>query len=899
MNASRPAPPRLAEALLRRLTAHDERSFIVDDFREAFDERVAQLGLRAAKAWYWHETLHSLGPLMKNRWQVDSRPSRSSRTNGVESVRDFFGDAAYVLRSISRSPALAIAIALTLGLGIGAAATMYGVVDRLLLRGPEHVVDPGSLRRIYTQVRSKASGEFTTSTLGYVAYTILRDNARSVAQAAAYNLNQGRVGRGVNGVDAQVGSATADFFTLLGTRPALGRFFTAAEDSPPEGQRVVVLDHGYWEREFGGDPSAIGQKIVVNDEAFTVIGVAAPNFTGAELRPVDLWIPMSASFHPTKNWSTTWNAQWLNVLVRLKPGFTQQQVDEDLTLAFRAGYGGKEQAWQSASITGRNIGFTRSGKERPEAAIARWLTAVALLVLLIAAANVANLMLVRAWGRRYEITVRLALGVSRSRLARLLVLEGIAYAALGGAASIAVAYAGGEAMHRLLLSNISWGGPTVSSRVLVVAIALTVVVGTLISLAPIVQTLGTDVASTLRSGASASTARASRTRQSLLIVQTAFSMTLLIGAGLFIRSLANVRGLDLGVEPDKVLVVAVDFSTAGESSEEKSRSAAVWRDLRERIVNGPGVTHAALAIGSPFGNGFGVDVKVPGRDTLPTAPGGGPYISAVGADYFSTTGTALVRGREFTASDGAQSPRVAIVNETMAALLWPGDQPLGKCIMVDGGDCSTIVGVVRNARRYGIQEPASMQYYIPFGQEKSFGGTVLLVRPAGRARAFAGALRRAVAAAVPNANYIKITSMQDRVDPQIRPWRLGATMFGLFGAVALGIAAVGLYSGIAFATTQRTHEFGVRLAVGADGGRLMRGVLAGGLRTTGFGLLVGALVSLAAGTRVAPLLFGVSAHDPIVFGAVGITLLIVSVFASLIPAWKAARTDPLIVLRSS
>jgi len=439
---------------------------------------------------------------------------------------------------------------------------------------------------------------------------------------------------------------------------------------------------------------------------------------------------------------------------------------------------------------------------------------------------------------------------------------------------------------------------------LVIAIALTALVGTLISLAPIAQILATDLASSLRGGTKLSTTRTSRLRRGLLVIQTAFSMTLLIGAGLFIRSLSNVRRLDLGVEPDRVLVVSVDWPRLikpdpAAAAAQRARQASAWRELRERIAHEPGVTHAALAIGSPFGNGFGVDVKVPGRDTLPAAPGGGPYVSAVGADYFATTGTSLVRGRGFTETDGAGSQRIAIVNETMASLVWPREDPIGKCIIVDNQPCSTVVGMVRDARRYGIREPASMQYYIPFGQETSFGGTVLLVRPAGEARTFQNTLRRDVAAAVPTANYLAVSSMQDRVDPQIRPWRLGATMFGLFGAVALGIAAIGLYSGIAYSTAQRTHEFGVRLAVGSGAGRLMRGVLFDGLRTASVGLVAGLIVALAAGKRIAPLLFDVSPRDPSVFVGVAVMLLVVAALASFVPAWKAARTDPLIVLRSS
>jgi putative ABC transport system permease protein len=899
-----PPPPWLAELLVSLVSPRAERGFVLGDFREMYEERMAGVGLRRARRWYWRETLRSLGPIMQSRWQSRGRGPSVSGAVRVDWLRDLAADARYVGRTTSRSPAIAVAIALTLGLGIGAAATMYGVIDRLLLRGPEGVVDPASIRRVYAHVRTKASGEFTTSYLGYVSYTTLRDHARSVAQSAAYNVNDGRIGRGVEAVMAHVGAATADFFPLLGVRPTLGRFFTPQEDAPPDGQRMVVLDYGYWQREFGGARSAIGRTVIIDDQPFIVIGVAPAGFTGVELRRVDLWIPMSASAHPRSDWPTTWRAQWLNVVIRPKPRLSRQQIDEDLTATFRASYAGSDQEWTAADISGRSIAFTAAGTERPEASIARWLAAVALLVLVIAGANVANLLLVRALRRHHEISIRLALGIGRMRLARLLAMESLAYAALGGAVSIAIAYAGGETMHRIFLPNVAWGSSPITGRVVLLAVVLTGVVGTLISLAPIGQALPLNLATALRTTIAASSARSSGARRGLLILQTALSMTLLIGAGLFIRSLSNVRHLDLGVEPERVLVVGINWPRlatpdSATRSAERARRANAWRELRDRVAREPGVSHAAIAVGSPFGNGFGVDIRIPGRDTLPVAPGGGPYVSAVGVDYFATAGTPLVRGRDFLPADGPLAPRVAIVNQTMAALAWPNEDALGKCIIIDDHPCSTVVGIVRDARRYSIQEPASMQYYIPFGQETGFGGAVLLVRPSGDARAFEATLRHAVGRIVPDAKYINVSSMQDRVDPQIRRWRLGATMFGLFGIMALGIAAIGLYSVIAYATAQRTHEFGVRLAIGSDGTRLMRGVLYDGLRLAGWGLVAGLAVALVAGDRVAPLLFNVSPRDPVVFLVVAATLIVVSMLASLVPAWRAARTDPVIALRTS
>lgn len=835
---------------------------------------------------------------------LSSTRRRAARRHWADRLGDVRDDVGYAVRSARRSPAFTLAVAITLGLGIGAVATMYGVVDRLLVRGPEHVVRAASLRRIYAHVRSKSSGEFTTSVVSYSTYTTVRDHARSVAQAAAYSENQVRAGRGVDAVPIELGTATADFFPMLGVKPLRGRFFTAAEDAPPDGRNVAVIDEGYWRRELGADDGAIGRTIVLSSQSFTIIGIAPAGFTGVELGPVDVWIPMSAGQHPVKDWAHAWNAQWVNVAVRLGPGLSPEQVDADLTAAFRANYGGTDVEWTHADVSARPIAFTATGHERSDARVARWLAAVALLVLLIAAANVANLLIVRAMRRRHEIAVRLALGISRGRLAGLLAIESLVFSLIGATVGMALAYAGGEMMRRVFLPAIVWTAPIVSGRMLAIAALLVVIVGAAIALAPIAHVLATDLATSIRgTGVNAGT-RSSNVRCTLLTIQTALSVALLIGAGLFVRSLWNVRHLDLGVEPSRVVVASVGWPsvpslTPDIAAAEKARRANAYRELRDRIAHLPGVSHAALAIGSPFGFGFGVDVKVPGHDTLPSAPGGGPYVNAVGEDYFSTVGTPLVRGRVFGRADGTGTPRVAIVNETMASLVWPNEDALGKCIVVeDSNACATVVGIVRDARRQAINEPASMQFYVPIGQEAGFGGTVLLARPAGDAEPFEQSLRGAIIAAEPAANYLNIFSMQDRLDPQLRPWRLGAAMFGLFGALALIVAAVGLYSVIAYSTAQRSHEFGVRLAIGSSAQRLARGVVLDGVRVAALGVALGGLVALVAGRRIAPLLFRVSPTDPLVFVIVAGVIVAAALLASLVPALRAARTDPVIALRS-
>ncbi|HEY2376931.1 MAG TPA: FtsX-like permease family protein [Gemmatimonadaceae bacterium] len=555
-------------------------------------------------------------------------------------------------------------------------------------------------------------------------------------------------------------------------------------------------------------------------------------------------------------------------------------------------------------MSARPIAYNASGTERPEAPIARWLAAVALIVLIIANANVANLLIVRLLRRRREIAVRLALGISRSRLGRLLILEGMVYAIVGGAAGIGFAYGGAEIMRRVFLSNVVWDTAPVDTRVLLVAMLLTVTTGFMVSFAPLLQTRRADIVVALRGTGGSGGARQSRTRFALLVTQAAFSVLLLTGAGLFMRSLSNVRRLDLGLQPDRVLVGEVDWPRLRNVSPpvaaaERRRETVLWMSLRDYLTRARGVEHAALAIGSPFGYGFGVTLKVPGRDTLPSAPGGGPYVNAVTSEYFATVGTPVVRGRVFGPNEGATTERVAIVNEMMAKLLWPEEDPLGKCIIVgdDETRCSTVVGVVRDARRYGIREDPAMQYYIPFGQEAGFGGTVLLVRPSGDVQSYVSALRRTIAQLVPDASVIDVGVMQDRVDPQIRPWRLGATMFGLFGAIALVVAAIGLYSVVSYVTAQRTHEIGVRLAIGAGARRIVGLIVTDGMRVAVVGAAIGLVLALIASRWIAPLLFNESARDPWVYLGVTVTLLAVAAIACLAPAVRAARVDPVNALR--
>jgi predicted permease len=838
-----------------------------------------------------------------NRTRIQERRRAAAGSVTLETMGQ---DLRYVVRALARSPGFSGMVVLTLALGIGANAAMFGIIDRLLLRGPEHVVDADRVVRLYATQRED-DAERVESVVGYVAFAGLRDNTRAFERLAAYAWTEETVGRGLDAERIKVGRASWDFFPLLGVRPVLGRFFGPDEDKPPRGADVVVLEEGYWERMFGGDRGVIGRTIDLGGATFTIIGVAPRGFTGAEFERRDAWVPISVTrWGPGPNWPTAWDVQWLQVIGRLKPSVGRAEANADATAAHARAYDGPpNNSMRTATFSVAPLHYNRAGRESTEAAVARWLVAVAAIVLVIACANVANLFLARALRRRREVAVRLALGISRGRLIRLLLLESLALGIVGGAAGLAIATAGGRYVRGALLPNVQWTSSPVDARVLAITALAALVTGIVIGLLPAIQATRPDVAGALKAGARDGGQRM-RLRSALTIMQAALSVVLLVGAGLFVRSLRNVRGLDLGIQPDRVLIVSLSWPRVADISpeagqRERTRRAAVWDHALERVRELPGVDRAAVVVGTPFQSGFSPGVRVAGRDSIPKLAGGGPFVTAVSSDYFATAGTRLLNGRVITATDRADGERVAVINETMARTLWPTGTAIGQCLVFsDTLPCSRIVGIVQNARRFQLREPPAMQVYIPLGQERAlgFGGSQLLVRPARDAGALTQAIRREVLALDPGVRYVAMRTMQDVIDPQVRPWKLGATMFSVFGVLALAVAAVGLYSVIAYLVSQRTRELGVRIALGAQSTAIARLILGYGLGTASLGLAMGIGLALLAGRWVEPLLFDATPRDPIIFTTVVAVLLVVATVASLVPAWRAARVDPIEALRA-
>jgi predicted permease len=560
---------------------------------------------------------------------------------------------------------------------------------------------------------------------------------------------------------------------------------------------------------------------------------------------------------------------------------------------------------RTATFTVAPLRYNRAGKESIETRVSRWLVAVAVIMLLIACANVANLFLARATRRRREVAVRLALGVGRGRLIRLLVAESVALGLIGGAAGLVVAFAGGRFVRGVLLPNVAWTDATVDIRVLAVTALTAFLTGVIVGLAPALQGTRLDLTSALKSGVREGGPQRSRVRSILTVTQAALSVMLLVGAGLFLKSLSRVNALHLGIEPDKVLTMALDWGSIGDLAEE-AKASERWRrnlfydEALARVRTLPGVERAAVVVGTPFQSSASIDLRVPGWDSIPKLPGGGPYIRSVSDDYFATAGTRLVRGRAFTAADVAGAARVSIVNETMAKTLWPNRDAVGQCLLIDTMPCSRVIGVVEDVRRFSLREEPAMQYYIPLGQERAlgFGGRKMFIRARGDLATLRESLRDEILGMNPAISYVTLEMLQDSLDPQIRPWRLGATMFGVFGGLALLVAAIGLYSVIAYVVTQRSHELGVRIALGAQVGNIVRLVVRYGVGLALVGILIGTVLAINAGRWVEPLLFDTSPRDPVTFGVVAAVLLLVALVASLVPAWRASRVDPIEALRA-
>jgi len=825
------------------------------------------------------------------------------------SLEAIWQDATYALRDLRRHPAFTVGIVLTLALGIGANAAMFSLIDRLLFRPPALMVDPSTVHRVYLYRTTEEGNESQTGGQ-YARYRDLAKYSTAFSQSAAFSLKTLAVGTGDETRLRNVAIVSAGFFRFFDAPPVLGRYFTPEEDAPPSPAAVVVLGETVWRTEFGSRHEVLGSTLHVDAGTYTVIGVAPDNFVGLwPYRPPSVFLPVTAyaAARGPRDWATTYGtAIGLGVLVRRKPNVSMAAASADLTNALvrsyeaQRGIGGGSRGFRSlSSLRPRAVAGSVLAERGPDASpatrAATWLSGVTLVVLIIACANVANLLLSRTIRRRREIAVRIALGISRRRLFAQLLTEGLLLAILGGATGVVVAISASGLLSATFLPGTEHVSLITDRRTLLFAAALTLGSGILTALAPMAQAQRASLTNDLKAGAREGTYHRSVLRTSLLLVQSALSVALLVGAGLFVQSLRNVRSVRLGFDADSVLDVSLHMRNVRLDS---TAAVALRRRLLQVAQDVPGVAHATFHESTPFDGMSSWPLFVSGIDSMSKL--GEFDLNTISADYFATMGTRLVRGRRIESTDTEHSPHVAVVGQSMAAVLWPGQDPIGRCIRVgaDTAPCTYVVGVAEDIHSQTIEpEPKLFYYYLAAAQWRPHD-VGLFVRPRSDAMRLAEQLRRRLQREMPGTSFVTITRLSDIVDVTLRSWIVGARVFTAFGVLALVLAAVGLYSVIAYGVTQRRHELGVRLALGAARSRIVRLVVMESVRFAAAGIVIGGIFALVGGRWIEPLLFRASPRDPSVFALVTATLLAVALAASLIPALRAASVDPKTALQA-
>ncbi|MGH7655587.1 MAG: ABC transporter permease [Gemmatimonadaceae bacterium] len=837
---------------------------------------------------------------------MTSTPSSADRAPWWES---FVQDLRYAARGLRAKPGFTTAVVLTLGLGIGANAAMFSIVDRLLFRPPPMLRDAATTHRVYPVTTYRGKENFSGS-VAYGRYKDFERTTKSFSRFAQFTARDLAIGTGDDAREMRVGAVSASFFDFFDAPTAIGRYFTPAEDSEPTGTPVAVLSYTYWQTAFGGRRDAIGATLRVGPLVYTVIGVSPAGFAGVwPDRPPIAYIPIASYAAtqgfamPGQNWWTTYNWTWSNTMAQRKPGVSIAAATADISNAYLRSYTNEIAGSKRATpveiakphVVIASILSERGPNESSLAKVATWLGGVALIVLLIACANVANLLLARALNRRREIAVRLALGVSRRRLLSQLLTESVLLAALGGVAGLVIAQVGGALLRAAFIPKAVTQSVATDPRTLVFAALAALAAGVLTGLAPAFQIRSVSLTSDLKSGAREGTFHRSKLRTGLLLMQGALSVVLLVGAGLFVRSLQNVRGIRMGYDVDPILLV--DMNMRGV----KLDSAATVL-LRAKLLAAakaiPGVENASLQTSVPFWSSWSEDLHVAGIDSVRKL--GQFNLNGVSPEYFATLGTRIIKGRGITEADVPGAPGAMVVSAGMAKRIWPAADPIGQCVKMgaDTTPCIYVVGVAEDIKAQKLGDDDAYYYYLSSAQFNPQQGGLFV-----RTRASHGVLatenvRRALQKEMPGASYVTITPFADIIGEETKSWELGASMFLTFGALALALAAVGLFSVISYNVAQRTHELGVRVALGAQVGDLVRLVVSEGVKVGALGVAIGAAAALASGRWLAPLLFRESPRDPVIFGVVAAVLLSVTIVASLIPAQRAARVDPNRALRS-
>jgi predicted permease len=816
----------------------------------------------------------------------------------VNAVDTLWHDVLFATRLLRKSPIFTAAVVLTLALGVGVNTAVFSVVNAIILR-PLPVRDGDRLVVIASQTTSNR-------TLRGMSFSDLQDYRAATHDVfediAGYSVGfLGLAPQGGRPERVLVSWITGNYFRLLDVRPILGRVIQPDEGGRGRADAVVVLGYSTWQRRFGGDRSVVGEIVRVNGQPCTIVGVMPPDFVGTfAFSESELYLPL--------NWSGAGDfddrqARGLHALARLRPEATIERAQTAMSVV--AERLARQYPDSNANVSVRVLPerFARPEEDQYRSNVlgAAIMLALVVLVMIVAAVNVANLLLARATGRRQELAIRAALGAGRGRLVRQMVTESLMLAAIGGAAGVLL---GTWAARVLAAMRLPGDLPVrfdfdLDGRVLAYAVTVALVTGLLVGLVPAVRVSGADLDRTLRQSRHGSLGtHGHRIRGVLVVAQIAFCFVLLAAAGLFVRSLFEAERADLGFRAESVLNVHIDVGQLGYT---QAQGRAFFEQVDGRVRTIPGVQDMSFAFTIPMGYirvSNAVEAEGQPIDSNQRLSAGKNIVSSA---YFRTMGIQVVRGRSFSDGDNEQSRPVALVNQQLADMLWPGRDAIGRRFRSAGpnGSWIEIVGVTNTGKYRFLFEDPQPYFYVPIAQEYT-ALRVLQVRTSMPPEALAPAIERAIRALEPNLPLYDVQSMTQALGSGLGffPVRVGAVSAGSLGLLALALAIVGLYEVISYLTSQRTHEIGVRMAIGATQNDIVRLVLHDGSKLVLFGLAAGLLVTLTCSRVVGSFLFGISTRDPLTLVSVAPILGCVALIACAIPAWRAARVDPTVALRS-
>jgi len=796
-----------------------------------------------------------------------------------------FSDLRYAFRQLVKNPGFTGVAILTLALGIGACTAIFSVVNGVLLR-PLDFPQPDRIV-VIRETNLPQFPEFSVSPPNYLDWAKQTKSWQYLAAYSGAQVNLTGKGEPQRLVSVK---ATAHYFDVYQIKPVLGRTFVPEEDAPGR-DHVVVLSHAFWQRVFGSETNVVGRAIQLNGEPYTVIGVAPPHF--GEASKVDTWVPMG--FKPDETAADARGGHYLNVVGRLRPSVNITSARSELELLaaqLARQYPDSNLGW---GVTMSPILDYSVRDVRP---ILYTLLGAVGCVLLIACANIGNLLLARATARHRELSIRTALGASRARLVRQLLTESILLGLAGGAAGVLVARWGLDLLLTLAPSTLPRTNDIhLDASVLIFSLALSALTGVIFGIAPALLAAHTDVQEGLKQGARGSTDGRGRLRGALVVVEVAFALVLLGGAGLLARSFMRLTHVDPGFAPEHATVLRLALP---EKKYEKSEQQLAFTDaLLSRLRVLPGIQAAGLTHSLPLISDWVLGFKIEGRPEVRPADLPNTNYYSVTPDYFPAMGIRLIRGRLFNQHDDARAPRVAIINETLARQFFPNEDPIGKRILVTNGPdvWRQIVGIVGDIKQYGVDKETTSQTYEPYAQYP-FRSLNVVLRTSDSGSVLAGALRPAVYAIDKDQPVGAIQPLEEILGATIAKQRFAMLLLIVFSSVALVIAAVGIYGVMAYSVVQRTGEFGIRMALGAQRSDVLRLVLSYAGKLVSLGLVIGLGATFAASRLMGSMLFQTNAHDPLTFSLTTLLLAAVAIAACLLPAHRATRVNPIEALRT-